>query len=126
KRLSLRVAAPAAPVHVAGDPFLLQQAVSNLLDNAIDFSPEAGEIEVSIAVEGEQARARIINEGDGIPEYARERIFQRFYSLPRPQGGRKSTGLGLSFVKEVAELHGGTISIDNVGPCRVQATLSLP
>ena len=55
------------------------------------------------------------DEGPGIPVYARERIFDRYYSLPRPDSGRKSTGLGLNFVREVANLHGGRIEIDCPG-----------
>ena len=53
------------------------------------------------------------NTGDPIPDYARDRLFERFFSLPRPDTGRKSTGLGLAFVKEVAQLHGGMIAVDN-------------
>jgi two-component system sensor histidine kinase CreC len=114
------------PVAVKGDPFLLQQAVSNLIDNAIEFAQSSTPLEVQMDVDGEQVHTSIINQGDGIPEYARERIFERFYSLSRPDSGRKSTGLGLSFVKEVAELHGGTIRIDNVATHKVRAVLSLP
>ncbi|MCB1795470.1 MAG: hypothetical protein KDJ70_13800, partial [Candidatus Competibacteraceae bacterium] len=59
------------------------------------------------------------------------RLFERFYSLPRPDTGRKSTGLGLAFVREVAQLHGGTITVDNVPDADgaiigVVARLSLP
>jgi two-component system sensor histidine kinase CreC len=73
----------------------------------------------------------VSNSGSAIPDYARERLFERFYSLPRPDTGRKSTGLGLAFVREVAQLHGGTISVDNlVGPdgtvVGVAAQLNLP
>jgi two-component system sensor histidine kinase CreC len=63
----------------------------------------------------------------GIPGYAAERLFERFYSLPRP-GGSKSTGLGLPFVREVAALHGGTVSVRNAahGGCRAELRLPLP
>ena len=55
----------------------------------------------------------ITNNGVGIPDYAQDRLFERFYSLPRPDGAEKSFGLGLSFVREIANLHGGEITIGN-------------
>ena len=67
----------------------------------------------------------IIDNGPGIPDYARERIFERFYSLPRPASG-KSTGLGLPFVREVALLHGGSVQVCNRSQGGVCACLYLP
>jgi two-component system sensor histidine kinase CreC len=58
-----------------------------------------------------KAVLEIEDEGPGVPDYARERVFERFYSLPRPDSGKKSTGLGLCFVKEAAILHGGSIDL---------------
>ena len=55
----------------------------------------------------------VTDEGPGIPDYALGRIFERFYSLGRPDTGRKSTGLGLNFVREVAKSHGGTVRVVN-------------
>ena len=63
--------------------------------------------------------------GPGIPDYAAERVFERFYSLPRPDGSR-SSGLGLPFVREVAGLHGGTIAVENGEGGGAVATLRLP
>lgn len=57
---------------------------------------------------------RLFNQGAAIPDYALPRLTERFYSLPRPASGRKSTGLGLNFVQEVAELHGGELRVANV------------
>ncbi len=65
------------------------------------------------------------NTGGPIPDYALPRVTERFYSLARPGSGRKSTGLGLSFVQEVAQLHGGSFRIGNV-PGGVLAELVLP
>lgn len=126
RHLALDLSLPKSALHVTGDPFLLQQAVSNLLDNAIDFADEDSRIDVVVGVSGDRVRVSFTNRGAAIPDYARERVFERFYSLARPNGGRKSTGLGLSFVKEVAELHAGTIHIDNAGERVVSAELSLP
>ena len=97
-----------------GEKFLIQQAISNLLDNAIDFAANESVIKIALNKINKQLILTIRNEGEGIPEYAKERLFERFYSLPRPQTGQKSTGLGLSFVKEVAQLHAGTIELRNV------------
>ena len=98
----------AAPVPMlAGDRFLLRQLMVNLLDNAVDFSPRGGEVEASLAFERERLVLRVTDRGAGVPDYAADRVFERFYSLPRPEGGPRSSGLGLSFVREVAHLHGG-------------------
>jgi two-component system sensor histidine kinase CreC len=98
---------------VAGDRLLLAQAVDNLLRNALDFSSAGGAISMEGSGDERAVTLVVRDQGSGIPEYAQSRIFERFYSLPRPDTGRKSTGLGLNFVREVAELHGGTISIES-------------
>ncbi len=93
-----------------GEPFLLRQALNNLLDNALDFSPAGGVLRLSL--DGQQLV--LFNQAEAIPEYALARLSERFYSLPRPGTGRKSTGLGLNFVEEVMQLHGGRLHIGNV------------
>jgi two-component system sensor histidine kinase CreC len=111
---------------VRGECFLVRQAVANLLQNAYDFSPEGGT--VTVRAEREDASVRIVvdDRGPGVPDYARERVFERFYSLARPDTGRKSTGLGLSFVRQVAELHGGSVDLANLPEGGARATLTLP
>jgi len=96
---------------VEGDAWLIELAVSNLLQNALDFSPCGGLVKVRGGRAGPHAVIEIEDEGPGVPDYARERVFERFYSLPRPDTGKKSTGLGLCFVKEAAMLHGGTVQL---------------
>ena len=88
---------------------------------------------VSILVErvgGDDARpllAFIIDDsGPGVPEEARERIFERFYSLRHHSARRKGTGLGLTLVKEAAELHGGSISLDAADGGGTVARFTLP
>lgn len=98
---------------INGDSFLLNQAVSNLLQNAIDFSPENSQIKIILVSENDTPLLSIIDEGPGIPDYALEKIFNKFFSLNRPDTQKKSTGLGLNFVQEVAELHKGSVSIEN-------------
>jgi two-component system sensor histidine kinase CreC len=98
---------------VRGDPLLLKQAIDNLLRNAVDFSAAGDTVALAASADHLGVLISVQDQGPGIPEYARERIFDRFYSLPRPASGRKSTGLGLNFVREVAQLHGGEITIES-------------
>jgi two-component system sensor histidine kinase CreC len=114
-------------VVVRGERFLVRQALANLLDNAIDFTPRGGGIRIAAAagMPAGMFAADVFNQGEPIPDYALPRVTERFYSLPRPGSGRKSTGLGLNFVQEVAQLHGGTFSISN-SQGGVRATLTLP
>lgn len=100
-------------VNVHGERFLLRQALGNLFDNALDFTPPGGRIVWRAEQQGEQLIIALTNQGEAIPEFALPRLTERFYSLPRPGTGRKSTGLGLNFVQEVAELHGGSVRVFN-------------
>jgi two-component system sensor histidine kinase CreC len=109
-----------------GDAFILRAAVLNLLENAIDFSPAGSVVHVMTRREDGFASLSIEDCGPGIPEYAKEKIFDRFYSLRHHSIGRKGTGLGLTLVKETAELHGGTIELKNRRPIGTVAVLELP
>ena len=113
-------------VMVMGETFLLQQALRNLLQNALNFSPVSGPVTVTVLSEGDHALAVIEDRGPGVPEYALPRIFDRFYSLPALDTDIKGTGLGLPFVREVALLHGGTVTINNREEGGAVATLRLP
>ncbi|WP_415880297.1 two-component system sensor histidine kinase CreC [Methylomonas sp. TEB] len=113
------------PLPVLAEEFLLRQAISNLLDNALAFAPAKSTIEIDGRRDDKQIILRIRDHGPGIPDYALERLFERFYSLPRPHNGRKSTGLGLAFVKEVALLHGGEIRVGNAFGGGAEAVLRL-
>ncbi|MFM2287382.1 MAG: hypothetical protein RL684_525 [Pseudomonadota bacterium] len=104
------------PATVRGDALLLRQAIDNLLRNALDFAPAGSTIKITVAALRAGVQVEVRDHGPGIPAFARERIFERFYSLPRPASGAKSTGLGLNFVREVAHLHGGQVTIDCPGP----------
>jgi len=103
-----------AGVAVRGERFLLRQALANLIDNALDFTPARGRIRIAAAPAAGGIELRLFNQGPPIPDYALPRLTERFFSLPRPASGRKSTGLGLNFVQEVAALHGGRLSVGNV------------
>ena len=98
---------------IKGDRFLLFQAFRNILQNAIEFSEKDSVIRIQVSLLEEKIIVEIADQGVGIPDFAKERIFEKFYSLERPDTKRKSSGLGLSFVKEVVELHKGKIKIDS-------------
>ncbi|MGF6459100.1 two-component system sensor histidine kinase CreC [Pseudomonas frederiksbergensis] len=115
----------AADLNLLGEPFLLRQALGNLLENALDFTPAHGVLRLRAERVGEQIEFRLFNQAEAIPDYALPRLSERFYSLPRPDSGRKSTGLGLNFVEEVVKLHGGQLWVGNVTG-GVEAKLHLP
>ena len=96
-----------------GERVLLREALVNLLQNALDFSPAGGAVELTVTAEPRRVVFVVEDRGPGVPEYALTRVFERFYSLPRPGSDRKSTGLGLALVREVAHLHGGDASLAN-------------
>ena len=124
RRLQLATDA-GADMQLRGDALLLRQALGNLLDNAIGFAPPGSTIRLAARRSDGQVEISVSDAGPGVPPYAQARLFERFYSLPRPDGA-KSTGLGLPFVREVAALHGGSAHVANAqeGGCR--ATLRLP
>lgn len=114
-------------MYVNGEEFLLHQSLTNILQNAIEFSPRGSTIAIETAGTKGRIFIRIRDEGSGIPDYALPRVFERFYSLGRPQTEKRSTGLGLSFVKEIIELHGGTVTLsNNEPPPGTTATIELP
>ena len=111
--------------HLEGDELLLRQAFGNLVANAIDFSPPNSIISVRAVTAGHTLTVTVRDQGTGIPEFALAKVFDKFFSLERPGTGKKSTGLGLPFVREVLSLHGGDISLANAGP-GLEARISLP
>ena len=123
---TLRIETPAAETPVSGERFLLRQAILNLVQNALDFSGPGAEVTVTVSRENGAAAVRVTDNGPGIPDYALGKVFDRFYSLPRPATGKKSSGLGLAFVREIAELHGGHAGIANRTAGGAEATLRLP
>lgn len=112
-------------MQLRGDRLLVGQALANLLDNAMEFTPAGGVIRICANSAGNNVVLRVFNDGEAIPEFALSRLAERFYSLPRPDTGRKSTGLGLSFVTQVAALHGGHFHIGNTKG-GVEASLTVP
>jgi signal transduction histidine kinase len=95
---------------VRGDRDLLFEAVANLVDNAVKFTPEGGRIELRLIRNGEEAILRVSDTGPGVTESERELIVRRFYRSDRSRG-TKGLGLGLSLVAAIVKLHGFRFSI---------------
>ena len=115
-----------AGVWLRGERVLLREALVNLLQNALEFTPAGGRVTLRAEAGAGRVRLIIIDTGPGVPAYALPRVFDRFYSLPRPASGRKSTGLGLSLVREIAHLHGGEAELANGPEGGAIATLWVP
>ncbi len=113
--------------HVRGDGLLLREALVNLLQNALDFSPAASEVVLRVTPEDSRWIVFTVEDrGAGVPDFALPRVFERFYSLARPVTGRKSTGIGLALVREIAHLHGGEVTLENRDGGGACARLRLP
>ena len=111
---------------VSGDRFLLQRALANFVLNAIEFSPREATVTVDAHDVGGRVELTVRDHGPGLPAFAEERVFEKFFSLPRPDTGRRGTGLGLVFAREVATLHGGGARLANHPDGGAIATLTLP
>jgi signal transduction histidine kinase len=121
ERLSLKTVFPQG-IEVQADPILFKQAVGNLVDNAlIAYGDAGGEVEVRVEVEGDRALVVISDLGRGIPADKLDQIFTPFFSS-RPSG----TGLGLSLVAKIIDLHGGRVSVHSEVDRGSRFTLSLP
>jgi signal transduction histidine kinase/CheY-like chemotaxis protein len=123
------IAVTAAASHpTTGDTDRIREAMDNLLSNAIKYSPLGGRIEVVVDREEQNSVIRVKDKGAGLSPEDISRLFGRFQRLSaKPTGGESSTGLGLSIVKRIAELHGGTISAESPGPgLGTTFTLTLP
>jgi signal transduction histidine kinase/CheY-like chemotaxis protein len=116
KRQTLHLVTP--PVRWATcDPDRLREAVDNLLSNAIKYSPPGGKIELLMSGDKEATVILVRDEGAGLSEEDLGRLFGRFQRLSaKPTAGESSTGLGLSIVKRIVELHGGSVAAESPGP----------
>ncbi len=116
-------AATATPAQASGDRDLLFQAISNLVDNAIKYTPANGTVAIRLDADPSGARIVVADSGTGIPTDERQRVFERFYRLETHRGSPGS-GLGLSLVAAVVNLHGGSVAMqDNRPGLRVQLDL---
>ncbi len=105
------------PFVVQGDEDLLKSLVSEMLGNAIKYSPKESSISVRVLDQIDFVSMQFIDKGPGVPEAYAERIFERFYRAPSKAGSieAQGSGLGLSIAKKIAEIHGGKITYNNNG-----------
>lgn len=111
---------------VSGDADKLTRAFSNVLDNAVKYSYDGGTVEMHGAFSDGLAVVEVVNDGDGVPEEAADRVFEEFYRVEQSRASEYGgAGLGLAIVKRIVELHGGTISFNSSykGPTRVKIIL---
>jgi signal transduction histidine kinase len=105
----------ATDVSVRGDEELLRRLMVNLLQNAVQHSPQGGAVSIDISPNGSRVYVRVADSGAGIPEADRVRIFDRFVQLD-PSRRAEGTGLGLTIAKWIADVHHGSLSLESSGP----------
>lgn len=110
---------------VWGDEHRINQAVQNLLANAVAHSPERGTIEFSVRKGGENVLVEVSDAGEGVPEDEATRIFDRYYRA-NPGNSNDSSGLGLAIVSEIMKAHRGSTSVESRAGCGSTFTLSFP
>jgi signal transduction histidine kinase len=111
------------------DPAKIRQVIDNLLSNAIKYSPPQSRVTVEVDVDASAAQFSVKDQGPGIPEDERDRLFQDFGRLSvKPTAGEKSTGLGLAICRNIVEAHQGRIVAENLphGGCAFRVSLPLP
>lgn len=115
-RQDLRVILPAVALPVLCDTTRLSQVLANLLNNASKYTPQGGRIELEVSVQQEQLQVTISDNGIGIPPEMNEKIFDVFMQIERSmKQARGGLGLGLTLVRRLVELHGGTVRASSVG-----------
>jgi two-component system phosphate regulon sensor histidine kinase PhoR len=126
--VDLQVDAPASLPAVRGDEARLGQVFINLLHNAVKFSPDGGDVRISIRASGEDVVVSIEDHGVGIPSAAQTRVFERFYKVDRARvrGETGGTGLGLAIARHIIEQHGGRIWVESAERRGSTFSFSLP
>jgi signal transduction histidine kinase len=124
KHVAMTVVAPEG-IAVRGDPDLLAQAIGNLVDNAIKYTPCGGKVELRVASDvKDQVSVAVTDTGPGIADVDKARVTERFYRGNRASG-TEGIGLGLSVVDAVTRLHGGSLAFHDIGP-GLEVILTLP
>lgn len=128
RKQSLTVQLAPEPVIVCADAVRLVQVLSNLVDNAVKYTPEAGHINVAVTAGEDDAVIAVQDDGAGIPSERVESIFEPFVQLPESRNAaRGGMGLGLSLVRRLTELHGGTVKVTSRGQgCGSRFAVHLP
>ena len=110
---------------VDADPDALERILANLVSNAVKYSPADSEVRLCARRAGAMVEIEVLDRGAGIPDEARERIFEPYYRAP-DVGTVRGTGLGLAVVKALVDAHGGTIRVESAVGAGTRVTFSLP
>lgn len=114
-------------VKVRGDGALLARLTENLVENALKYGKPGGHVWVTVKSQGEEGILEVRDDGIGIPKDQQEKIWQRFYQVdPSRSDESNGVGLGLSMVRQIAQLHGGTVTLDSVEGIGSAFALHLP
>jgi signal transduction histidine kinase len=116
KGISLDFHDGAAGAKLAGDPLLLSQAVFNLIDNAVKFTPPGGHIHVAARRGASGVEISVGDDGPGVPDDEKQRVVERFYRGDRSRGSTPGVGLGLTLVSAIASLHDGRLDLADNHP----------
>ena len=100
-------------VSLKAEKILLEQAIGNIVNNALDFSPNSGMITIKSSQTNAAISIIVLDDGPGIPPQVINKLFTRFFSVSRPDTGVRGNGLGLRFVRKIMKLHGGEVSLQN-------------
>ena len=127
KEKNITLASKISPMEASVDAGAIQQALVNLLDNAIKFSPAGSRVETTLAKDGQFWKLAVRDEGPGIPKAEQDRIYERFYRLgDELRRETQGTGIGLSLVKAIAEAHGGSVHLQSESGKGSAFTLHIP
>jgi PAS domain S-box-containing protein len=127
RSLDLTVSLPSEPVVHHGDPVQLERMVTNLMTNAVKFTPDGGTVVVTLASDGESSELVVRDDGYGIPEAEQPKLFTRFFrSSTATERAIQGTGLGLTIVQAIVALHGGRIAITSAPGKGTTVRVTLP
>ena len=125
--VEVHVSVPHELMMVPMDPLLIEQVLVNLINNAIKYTPEHSRIELFAAPEGKFVRICVTDDGPGIPEESRDKLFDMFYTLGKTRSdGRRGLGLGLALCRSIVAAHGGVIDVQNAAPHGACFRFTLP
>ena len=126
KQQHVTITVPPEASHVDGDPAKLHDIVRNLVENAVNYSPDGADLRVTSGINGASFMITVADSGPGIPPEDLSRVFERFYRVDKSRSRPGGTGLGLAIVKHLVELHGGEARAENAPSGGAIFTIKLP
>jgi len=125
--MTLELDMPANAPFVRADIGLIERVLENLIENAIKYTPEGGRVSLSLIPGTDSIEARVADNGPGIPEEDRERIFERFYRVEKSRADApEGTGLGLAITRRILQLHDSPIRVESLPGHGASFSFQLP